>query len=131
MILWKLHLLVSSYIFTDFQTINETGPAVAAEYEKAAKRRGCPFISIILECQLSENEKRMRSSERLELVAGGKGMLLDTAVLRGFRKKGQIFRFQDSSELEIDITKTSPAQAAQKILAHIEEIIKVSESAED
>ena len=126
-----MSLPVLSYIFTDFQTNSETGPAVAAEYEKAAKRRGCLFIPIVLDCEHAENEKRMRSSERLELVAAGKGMLLDTAVLRGFRKKGQIFRFQDMQDLVLDVTNILPEEAAKKILEHVEELSRVFEKAEE
>ena len=126
-----MHLLLPSFIFTDFQTTNESGPSVASEYEKAAKRRGCKFIPIILECQLAENEKRIRSPDRLALVAGGKGMLLDTAVLRGFRKKEHIFRFENSNELGLDVTELSPSQAAQEILEHVEKVIKISKAAEE
>ncbi len=118
----QLTLTHASYIFTDFQTNNESGTSVAREYEEAAKNRNCPFISIILSCQPSENERRMRSPERLELVAKGKGMLLDTTVLDGFKKRGEIHRFGTQEELELDITDMLPAQAAGKVLEYVQSV---------
>ena len=113
-----------SYIFTDFQTMNESDIDVAKEYEEVAKRRGCSFFPIILECDLAENDKRMQSIERIDLVAGGKGMLLDTDILHVFRKRGRIFRFETLQKLELDVTYLLPAQAAMKILDHVTSLLE-------
>src|SRR5208282_864389 len=68
----------SSYIFTDFQSDNELGREVVGHYAQAARDRGCTFIPVVLTCDAAVNAQRMRSGERLKLVAEGKGMLLDT-----------------------------------------------------
>lgn len=96
-----------------------------------AERRRCPFIPVILACQLAENERRIQSPERLELVAGGKGMLLDTKILNGFRKRGEIHSFQAQEELVLDITNLQPAEAAARILKHVELMIRTSKVAEE
>lgn len=64
----------------------------------------------------------MCSPERTELVAGGKGMLLDTNVLKGFRKKGEIYRFKCAEELELDVTVLTALEAAERILAHVQAV---------
>lgn len=108
-----------SYIFTDFQTGNEEGASVATEYATAAKKRGCAFVPVVLTCAEAENERRMRWPERLELVEGGMGMLVDTDVLKGFRARGEIYRFQGPEQLVLDVSEISPAQAAERILQHV------------
>lgn len=62
----------------------------------------------------------MLSPERTELVAGGKGMLLDTTILNGFRKKGEIYSFKCAEELELDVTALTAVEAAKRILRHVQ-----------
>ncbi|KAL9100104.1 MAG: hypothetical protein Q9163_004479 [Psora crenata] len=124
-----------TYIFTDFQTANESGTSVAKEYQHGAERRGCTFVPVVLSCETSENERRMRSPDRVQLVTGvgggrGKGMLLDTEILKSYRKRGEIYRFEGSAaaaQLELDVTHLSPAQAAAKIIEHVESVTDRSE----
>ena len=73
----------------------------------------------------------MRSPERLDLVAKGKGMLLDATVLHGFRKRGQIFKFEIAQELELDITEILPTEAAQVIVKHIQSLGPQPEAVSD
>ncbi|MCJ1263926.1 hypothetical protein MMC22_003796 [Lobaria immixta] len=118
------HKLISrppprSYIFTDFQTATEKGVSVAAEYAAAARRRGCAFIPVVLTCGEVENERRMRWPKRLGLVEAGMGMLVDTDVLKRFRRRRELYRFQGSEQLVLDVTDITPAQAAEKIMQHI------------
>jgi len=65
------------------------------------------------------------------LVAGGKGKLLDIKILNGFRKRGEIYSFQIQKELEMDFTKLQPAEAAAKILAYVESVIRSSKVAQE
>ena len=51
---------------------------IASEYEAAAKKRGCALIPVILTCEVAENERKLRSRERLGVVEGDNGMLVDT-----------------------------------------------------
>lgn len=108
-----------AYIFTDFQTATEKGVSVAAEYAAAARRRGCAFIPVVLTCGEAENERRMRWPKRLGLVEAGMGMLVDTDVLKRFRRRRELYRFQGSEQLVLDVTDITPAQAAEKIMQHV------------
>jgi hypothetical protein len=44
-----------------------------------------------------ENEKRMVSEERCNLVEGGKGMLLDPEVLAGMKEVGELAKTEHCS----------------------------------
>jgi hypothetical protein len=107
------------YIFTDSQSDNEIGRAVADHHAKAAEDRGCTFIPVVLTCDTDVNAQRLRSQERQDLVAGGKGMLLDTTLLQEFRSNGQILKFSCPELLELDISDLSPEEAASRIAEHI------------
>ena len=116
------------YIFTDFQSTDEVGSSVAAEYADAAKGRGCIFVPIILSCDTAENEQRMRSTERLRSGADGKGMLLDTKLLMDMRGHEQIYRFKCAEELLLDVTSLKPKEAAGKILEHLKSVTQSDEA---
>lgn len=96
----------TTYLFTDFQTTNEQGASVCAEYAQAAKDRGCLLIPIVLTCDEDENIKRMT--------------LMDVELLRTFRKGAPIFEFSDRKEfLEIDVTRLEPEEVARTIWEHV------------
>ncbi|KAK4694239.1 hypothetical protein P7C71_g3310, partial [Lecanoromycetidae sp. Uapishka_2] len=108
-----------TFIFTDFQTSNDSGTSTAREYATAARMRGCTFVPVILTCEMAENERRMRSKERVELVAGGKGMLLDVEMLRDVRRRRDVHEFGIKEELIMDVTELEPVEAAAEILEHV------------
>ncbi|RDL38337.1 uncharacterized protein BP5553_02677 [Venustampulla echinocandica] len=80
------------YIFTNFQSDNELGRKVVGHYAEAAKARGCTFIPVVLTCDIAMNTQRIRSQERLRLLAERKGMLLDTVLLSEMREKGGMLK---------------------------------------
>jgi hypothetical protein len=92
---------------------------VAGYHAKAAKDRGCTFIPVLLICDADANAQRMRSQERLELVAGGKGMLLDTDLLYEIRSRGEILRFECPELLVLDVSGLAPEESANKIVQHM------------
>lgn len=105
----------TTYLFTDFQTTNEQGASVCAEYAQAAKDRGCLLIPIILTCDEDENIKRMTQSEREKHAK-----LMDVELLRTFRKGAPIFEFSDRNEfLEIDVTRLEPEEVGRTIWEHV------------
>ncbi|KAG4429890.1 hypothetical protein IFR05_014634 [Cadophora sp. M221] len=112
------------YIFTDFQTSNPLGHSVVHEYKAAAQSRGCDFIPIVLTCDAEVNAERIRSTERLDLVKSGKGMLVDASVLGGMRGEGEIFRAECEEMTELDVTDLSPEEAAARIFGHVEGVLK-------
>ena len=105
----------TTYLFTDFQTTNEQGASVCAEYAQAAKDRGCLLIPIVLTCDEDENIKRMTQSEREKHAK-----LTDVELLRMFRKGAPIFKFSDRKEfLEVDVTRLEPEEVARTIWEHV------------
>lgn len=76
-------------------------------------------MPVILTCRVDENERRIQSSERVEKVAAGKGMLLDTTLLRKMRDRGEIYEFQCPGQLKVDISDLRPEEVAEKIARHV------------
>ncbi|KAI1003524.1 hypothetical protein K3495_g4683 [Podosphaera aphanis] len=108
------------YIFTDSQTNDPVGREVTVHYANAASERGCTFIPVVLVCEEEENLRRLRSQERLTLAKGGKGLLLDTDLLKGFRGQGEILRWPCKELLVIDVTHIGVAEVVLKIIKHLE-----------
>ncbi|CAG8904834.1 unnamed protein product [Penicillium egyptiacum] len=105
----------TTYLFTDFQTTNEQGASVCAEYAQAAKDRGCLLIPIVLTCDEDENIRRMTQLEREKHAK-----LMDTELLRMFRKGAPIFEFKDRKEfLKIDVTHLEPEEVTRIIWEHV------------
>lgn len=103
-------------IFTDSRCNSEIGSIAVKDYEDASKRRGVPFIPIIMTCDPDENARRVVDESRGE---GNCTKLRNTGVLRDIRQKEEMYRFGDERELELDVTNLSPTEAAQKIVDHI------------
>jgi len=72
-----------------------------------------------LTCDVDVNAERVRSQERLDLVNGGKGMLLDTDLLHEIRSRDEILRFECPELLELKVSALSPEESAAKIVEHI------------
>jgi hypothetical protein len=107
--------LDTTYLFTDFQTTNELGTGVCAEYAQAAKDRGCLLIPIVLTCDEDENIKRITQSGREKHAK-----LMDVELLRIFREGAPIFKLSDRKEfLEIDVTCLEPEEVARVIWEHV------------
>lgn len=77
------------------------------------------FIPVVLNCDLKVNVERIRSEERLQLVAHGKGMLTDLGVLDEMRAKWEILKCDSPESLELDITRLQPKDAAKRIVKHL------------
>ncbi|KXG54683.1 uncharacterized protein PGRI_078270 [Penicillium griseofulvum] len=105
----------TTYLFTDFQTTNEQGASVCAEYVQAAKDRGCLLIPIVLTCDEDENVRRMTQLEREKHAK-----LMDIELLKIFRKGAPIFEFNDREEfLKIDVTHLQPEEVTRIIWEHV------------
>ncbi|KAF8850442.1 hypothetical protein BDZ45DRAFT_751745 [Acephala macrosclerotiorum] len=65
------------------------------------------------------NAQRMRSEQRLGLVARGKGMLLDTQLPSEMREGGEILKWDRGELLESDVTELNRWEVA-RILKHID-----------
>ncbi|KAI4115075.1 MAG: hypothetical protein LQ338_007911, partial [Usnochroma carphineum] len=112
-----------TYIFTDFQTSSPEGGTVAEEYRSVAIDRGCAFIPVILVCDAEENARRMMSEDKVEKVAHGKGMLLDTKALEEMRGRGEIYEFGCPEEVVVDVSRLTADEAAKLMAEHVKKII--------
>lgn len=89
------------YLFTDAQT--EYNACVADYHALALPPWERRFYSIVLDCELEENVRRLTSTKRM----GGAGKkLTDPEMLRGWREREgrEIFRFGGEDELVVDVT---------------------------
>lgn len=105
----------SVYIFTDFQSSDEVGSAVMAEYVGMAARRKCHLVPVILSCSKEENLKRLGTTER-----SMHGKLTDDEVVSGIRTRQEVHRWPDSPlQMELDITELDADMAARLIYEHV------------
>ena len=109
-----------SFIFTDSRGSTEAGRMAVKDYQDAAIKRGVPFISVILTCELEENVRRIVGPERCV----GSTKLVDSEILQDIRQQERIFRFEDAEELELDTTSLSPREAAYSIREHVEKVAR-------
>lgn len=107
----------SAYIFTDCQTANELGVAVCEEYRDCASKRGCDFVPITLFCDEETNLARLAGDDR-----SAQGKLVDTALLKRFRREGELYTFDDHPMgLRLDVSRTSAEEAARAIFDYLVE----------
>ena len=99
---------------SDFQSDNDLGRSVAAEFKEAAERGDRPFIPIYLTCDLAVNLKRVRGSERVD---SGTGKIVDQDLIHSLRDTCELARLEHAPGLTLDSTDTSPSDIAACIVA--------------
>lgn len=82
-----------------------------------AIRRQVPLVPVVLEASLEENKRRVRSEDRIT-----SGKLTDAAALESMMRTDFIQRPDVPELLVLDVTTLSPADAADAIIAWVEEI---------
>lgn len=112
-----------TWIFTDQQSSSELGSSSAKDYQDAAAMRGSPFVSVVLVCDLDENLARAAGADRGN---GANTKLTDLGILRSIRESEDIFRFGDDYELELDVTRLTPSEAAAKVCEHVGNLFGVA-----
>ncbi|KAI9722747.1 MAG: hypothetical protein M1828_004443 [Chrysothrix sp. TS-e1954] len=106
-------------VFTDFQSNNDLGRGVAAEYEQAAQKSGRTFMPVNIECSVKVNLQRVQTLGRKDSATG---KMIDAELLREMRSKSKLFTFDDCEVLELDVTHLTAAEAARKLLEHIKNV---------
>lgn len=105
----------SAYIFTDFQTTDEVGSAVCAEFKNMSEARGGKFIPVVLACDEDENLRRLVAEDRKIHLK-----LVDSELVRKFRSGAGVHRFVGyENALELDVSHMSAEDAAQSLFQHI------------
>ncbi|KAJ5632264.1 hypothetical protein N7490_008603 [Penicillium lividum] len=108
----------TTYIFTDFQSDDELGAAVCAEYLATSELRRAAFIPIMLFCDEETNMQRLVSSDR-ELHS----KLTDVELVRKFRLEEDVHRFTGHPNyLELDVSTLTPEEAARQICEHLKHV---------
>lgn len=107
----------SSFIFTNqLYAGNPVDRRWYEDVEKLATKRNALFVPVILRCELEELCRRVTSPER--------ALRLKEIVAEKTRKKIRkytLLRIEHPNYLELDVTNLSPLQAAQTIIAHVEQ----------
>ncbi|KAK1535276.1 hypothetical protein CPAR01_08818 [Colletotrichum paranaense] len=109
-----------TFIFTDARESGPLGSEAAQNYKAAAEKRGVPFISVVLHCDVDENVRRLggrRCAKDGERASNTK--LTDDEILRKIREKETIFQFGDENEMCLDVTSLEPDHSAFLILQHV------------
>ena len=75
-----------------------------------ARERGVPLLVVVVECEPSENDRRLRSPERM-----GKRKPVDDTLLRADRHGRVLLRRDADGVLELDVTRLAPGEAAGRI----------------
>ncbi|KAM0555110.1 hypothetical protein ACHAPJ_006461 [Fusarium lateritium] len=108
----------SVFVFTDFQSTDDVGRAVMAEYHAMAARRACTFVSITVTCDKEENLRRLTSSER-----SLHGKLIDVELVTHIRDNSTIYQSPKYHfPMELDLTELDVDTAARMIHQHVLEV---------
>jgi hypothetical protein len=105
------------------------GWEVVNQHAQAANSKGCLFIPVVLSYEAAENERRIRSQERLDLFKGS-GKMLDTAILKDMRERGTLGRWECKELLKIDVTTLEPEEIAANHIAVVGREAEVAGEAE-
>ncbi|KAK1633998.1 hypothetical protein BDP81DRAFT_325366 [Colletotrichum phormii] len=105
-----------AYVFTDFQSNDDVGSAVCAEYSETACDRGAALVSVVVTCDEATNIARIQSADRK-----AHRKIVDPGLLRMFRNGVRIHRFDEpgTMSIEVDVTESTPTEAARRMLKYI------------
>ena len=92
------------------------GNAIWDDTIRLARDRGGPFVVVVLECDPGENERRLRSPERM-----GKRKPMDGSVLSPNRYERTPIRRGSDALLELDTTHLSAEASARQIMTWLSE----------
>lgn len=100
------------YIFTDAQTAYTD--CMADYFALALPPRGRRIYTVILECGVEENVRRLTRPERRDAA---KGKLRDPEVLRAWREREglRIWRAGGEDEIVVDVTDLPPGLVAERV----------------
>jgi thymidylate kinase len=97
-------------IFTDALADDVEDAALFDDYRRLARRRSAALVSIVIDCEASENERRLTQSGRDENFK-----LTRKEALRDLRARYRLLRPPDVVRLDLDVTALSADQASRDI----------------
>ena len=105
-------LIATESVFDD----SAWGNAIWEDTIRLARERGGPFLVVILECDPEENERRLRSPERM-----GKRKPMDGSLLSANRYERSSIRRGADGVLEVNTTELLAEETASQIETWLEE----------
>ena len=97
-------------VFTDALSDDPHDSATFDSCRDLAERRGVPIVSVVLDCDLQENLRRLAAPGRAELQK-----LTRLDMLSGLRTKYRLLRPEGVERLDLDVTGLTAEQAVAAI----------------
>jgi hypothetical protein len=100
----------NSYVFTNVLADDDEAPGQYERIRSLAKGRGSLFLSVILNCDVDEQVRRIDSPDRIARMKGS-----DPEGYRSYRRQIKLFQPPPAEVIHIDTTKINPGQNASAI----------------
>jgi hypothetical protein len=100
-----------SYVFTKVLEDDAGGANHYTRFRSLAERRGSLFLAVMVECEISEELKRVDAPDR-----GERFKWTDPEAIERYRRETRLFHPPPGEVLHIDTTKIEPRDNAKIIL---------------
>lgn len=100
----------NSYVFTNVLNDDEDGASQYDRIRSLAERRGSLFLSVMLDCDVEEQVRRMDTPDRIALMKGS-----DPEGYRRHRHQTNLFQPPSDEVVHIDTTTVDPRRNAETI----------------
>jgi len=100
----------NSYVFTNVVSDDEDGASQYHRLRSLARRRGSLFLSVMVDCEVDEQLRRIDNPDRVARLKGS-----DPDGYRRHRQENKLFQPPDGEVVNIDTTKISPRENADAI----------------
>ena len=100
----------NNYVFTNVLEDDDDGAGQYHQLRSLAQRRGSLFLSVMLDCEVDEQVRRIGSPDRVARLKGS-----DPEGYRRHRFTTKLFQPPAEEVLALDTTTVGPAENAEKI----------------
>ncbi len=100
----------NSYVFTNVLEDNEVGASQYNRIRSLARRRGSLFLSVMVDCDVDEEVRRIENPDRVARLKGS-----DPEGYRRYRCATRLFQPPPDEVVQIDTTNIGPRQNAATI----------------
>ena len=100
----------NSYVFTNVLEDDEDGVSQYESLRSLAQRRGSLFLSVMLDCDVEEQVRRIDAPDRVARLKGS-----DPEGYRWHRRHTMLFEPPPNEVVRIDTTNVGPRQNAERI----------------
>ncbi len=100
----------NSYVFTNVLKDDEEGASHYDRIRSLAQRRGSLFLSVMADCEVDEQVRRIDTPDRVARLKGS-----DPEAYRRYRNDTKLFKPSPGETLHVDTTTITPRQNAETI----------------